>query len=199
MREAPRRAGDVKEAALLAVARELVQEGEFQATPIGRIAERAGVSRQGFYFYYQSKDELLAQLVTETLYEGQPWRETVYDGEGGDSAEALRHLFAATVVMWRQNREVLGAAVDVAPRSAAVLAQWRAAVDETADFLVDLVISSTRFESLRDPEQARRMMVTLIWMIERNCYMHVVHGSDESDAELGERLGDIGVRALGLD
>ena len=42
------------------------------------------------------------------------------------------------------------------------------------------------------------MFVTLVWMLERTCYMHMVHGSDESDAVLAARLSDIFIRALGL-
>jgi TetR/AcrR family transcriptional regulator, ethionamide resistance regulator len=199
MREAPRRAGDVKEAALLEAARDLVQRGEFQATPIGQIAQRAGVSRQGFYFYYQSKDELLAQLVTETLYASQPWRETLYDEDWNEPAEFMRRVTAGTVAMWRRHREVLCAAVELAPRSAALLAHWSSAVEETADFLTDMVVSSTTIEALRDPDASRRMMVTLIWMIERNCYIHVFQGSDESDAALAERISDVWIRALGFE
>jgi AcrR family transcriptional regulator len=199
MREAPRRAGDVKEAALLDVARELVQQGEFQATPIGTIAKRAGISRQGFYFYYQSKDELLAQLVTETLYSSMMWRETLYDEDWSDPSESVRRLTASTVAMWRRHREVLCAAIELAPRSAAVSAHWSAAVEETADFLVDMIVSSTRIEALRDPDEARRMIATLIWTIERNCYMHVFQGSDESDSALAERVADVWIRSLGLE
>ena len=199
MREAPRRAGDLKEAALLDVARDLVQRGEFQTTPIGQIAKRAGVSRQGFYFYYQSKDELLAQLVTETLYSSMMWRETFYDEDWSDPAETLRRLVASTVAMWRDNREVLCAAVEVAPRSDPVQAHWSSAVEETSDFLAGMVVTSTKIEALRDPDTARRTMASLIWMIERNCYMHVFCGSDESDGELAERIGDLWVRGLGFE
>jgi hypothetical protein len=73
-------------------------------------------------------------------------------------------------------------------------------VEESADFLADQVVSSTKFEALRDRETACSMIVALIWMIERNTYMHVVRGNDDdSDAALAERLTDIYVRALGLE
>lgn len=199
MREAPRRAGDVNEAALLEAARELVQRGEFQTTPIGQITQRAGISRQGFYFYYQSKDELLAQLVTETLYGSQPWRETLYSRASAQAAAAVRELIAATLVMWRQNRAVLAAAVELGPRAPVVMAQWGAIVDETADFLTEMCVASTTIEALRDPGAARSTIVALIWLVERNCYMHVVQGGDEADAVISERLSDIWIRALGLD
>jgi hypothetical protein len=43
------------------------------------------------------------------------------------------------------------------------------------------------------------MMASLIWTIERNCYIHVFHGSDESDAELAERISEIWIRSLGFE
>lgn len=199
LREAPRRAGDVNEAALLEVARELVHKGEFKTTQIGQIAKLAGISRQGFYFYYQSKDELLTQLVTETLHSSaQTWRTTLYEREWAEPSTAIREQVEAAVTMWRRHREVLRAGVELGPLSL-VQAQWVAIVKETADFLVELVVSSTKIEALRDPDAARHMMETLIWMIERNCYMHVVYGSDESDAALAQRLGDVYLRATGIE
>jgi AcrR family transcriptional regulator len=197
-REAPRRAGDAREAALLDVAHALVEAGEFQAASIGQIAKRAGISRQGFYFYYQSKDELLAQLVTETLYSSQMWRETLYDWDASDPSAAIRALVASTVAMWREHRAVLCAAIELAPRSEPVAAQWSAAVEETADFLVDLAVSATTIESLRDPDTARKTIASLIWMIERTSYMHVFRPSDESDAELAERISELWLRGLGV-
>jgi AcrR family transcriptional regulator len=199
MREAPRRAGDRNEAALLDAARDLLLEGAFQDTPIRQIAERAGISRQGFYFYYQSKGELLAQLVTETLYGGMVWREGFSDADRSDPAGAIRDVLASSVANWRRHREVLGAASEMAPREPVILEHWRAVGEEVSDFLADMVVSSTSIEALRDPDEARRMFMTLVWMLERNCYMHMVHGSDESDAALSERLSDIFIRALGLE
>jgi AcrR family transcriptional regulator len=197
--EAPRRVGDVNEAALLEAARDLVLGGEFQQTPIRQIAERAGISRQTFYFYYQSKDDLLAQLVSETLYASQLWRATLYEHDWKDPAEAVRRQIEASVSVWRDNRELLGAANDMAPRAPAVRAQWIAIAEDSADFIADLVVSSTKIEALRDRDAARHMIVTIIWMIERNCYMHFVHGSDNDDEALIQRLSEIYVRAVGFD
>lgn len=196
LREAGPRAGDAREAALIDVARALVETGEFQGASIRRIAEQAGISRQGFYFYFQSKDELLAQLVTETLHS---MRRPLEGRELGDAAETMRRLVAEIVAVWRRDREVLCATVELATRSESVLAHWSAEVTDGANVLVALISSATRIEALRDPAEASRTIATLIWMIERNCYMHMTRSSDETDAELAERLGELCVRALGLE
>jgi AcrR family transcriptional regulator len=199
MAEASRQAGDLNEAALIEAARELLLKGEFQATPIRRIAEQAGISRQGFYFYYQSKAELLAQLVTETLYAAQGWRDSFSDADWTDPAGAIRRIMTASVTNWREHREVLGAASEMAPRAPVIFEHWKAVAEGTADFLTDMLVATTTIAALRDRDEARRMFVTLVWMLERNCYMHMIHGSDESDAALSERLSVIFIRALGLE
>src|SRR3954468_16934360 len=139
MREAPPRAGEVNEAALLDAARDLVQSGEFHDTPIAQIAQRAGISRQSFYFYFKSKEQLLAQLVTETLYAGQPFRETLYHHDSSDPAGAIRATVRSTIAMWQSDPEILRGAVELGPRAPAVGEHWQAAVEETAGFFIDLI------------------------------------------------------------
>lgn len=198
MQEA-RRAGDVNEAALLEVARVLVEQGVFQTTTIGQIAERARISRQGFYFYFNSKDELLAQLVTDTLLSSQGWRATMYLEGSDDAAAGARERIITNLGAYRQNRELFRAAIEMGPRSPAVMEHWIALVEETADFLADETVAATTIEALRDREAARRAIVALIWMIERNTYMHVLRRQDaESDEVFADRLSDLYVRALGI-
>lgn len=198
MQEA-RRVGDVNEATLLEVARGLVEEGVFQTTPIGQIAERASISRQGFYFYFNSKDELLAQLVTDTLLSSQRWRATMYLEGSDDPAVGAREMIAVNVGAYRQNRELFRAAIELGPRTPAVMEHWIALVEETADFLADQTVAATTIEAFRDREEARSAIVALIWMIERNTYMHVLRPQDaESDEVFADRLADLYVRALGI-
>lgn len=197
-REAPFAAGDRNEAALLEVARDLLLKGEFRAATVTRIAKRAGISRQGFYFYFRSKDELLAQLVTTTLNRVQVWRATIYDPDT-DPADAIRQVMGASVAGWRDNRAILGAAIEMASRAPVITQHWIAVAEETADFLADMIVASTRLEELRDHDTARRTLVTITWALERNCYMHFVHGSDESDAALAERLSLIYIRGCGIE
>jgi AcrR family transcriptional regulator len=199
MRQAPRRAGDRNEAALLEEARELLLSGEFQKSPIRQIAKQAGISRQGFYFYYQSKEELLAQLVTETILRSQGWRESFSDADWSDPAGAIRRIITTSVTNWREQSEVLGAASEMAPRAPVILEHWREVGETSADFLADKLCAATTNEALRDRDETWNMLMVMMWMLERNCYMHMVHGTDESDEALAERLSMIYIRTFGLE
>ncbi len=176
-----------------------MEQGVFQTTPIGQIAERANISRQGFYFYFNSKDELLAQLVTDTLLSSQVWRATMYLEGSDDPAAAARERIVVNLGAYRQNGELFRAAIEMGPRAPAVMERWIALVDETAEFLTTQTVQATTIEALRDRDAARSAIVALIWMIERNTYMHVVRGQgDESDEVFADRLTDLYVRALGI-
>lgn len=47
---------------------DLIEERDFDALTVGEIAERAMVSRTGFYRYYQDKYELVEKLFEEAVY-----------------------------------------------------------------------------------------------------------------------------------
>ena len=196
--DAPSRVGDRNEAALLEAARDLLERREFNATPIRHIAQRAGISRQGFYFYFTSKDELLMQLVNDTLYASQPWRTTLYEHGTSRPADAVREIVTSTVGMWRTNRDMLVAMVETSPRTPAFMEQWVSVVEESAEFIADLVVAASDVDDLRDRTAARRALVSVIWMFERNCYVHFVGGSKETDADLADRLSALAARALGM-
>ncbi|QBD76461.1 TetR/AcrR family transcriptional regulator [Ktedonosporobacter rubrisoli] len=46
---------------------DLIEERDFEALTVGEIAERAMVSRAGFYRYYQDKYDLVEQLFEEAV------------------------------------------------------------------------------------------------------------------------------------
>jgi hypothetical protein len=137
--------------------------------------------------------------VTETPYDGQVWRESLYDSDWTDPANTMRRIMASSVATWSKHRQVLRTASEMAARAPVIREQWAAAAEESADSIADMIVASTTIEALRDHDAARRMMVTLVWMLERNCYMHSVYENDESDAALSLRLSDICIRALGLE
>ncbi|MGY4712285.1 TetR/AcrR family transcriptional regulator [Mycolicibacterium sp. CBM1] len=76
--EAPRRRGDKQRHAIVQAVRELLVERPFAELSVSTISDRAGVARSGFYFYFDSKYSVLAQIM----------------GEAGQELEELTHSFA---------------------------------------------------------------------------------------------------------
>jgi AcrR family transcriptional regulator len=66
---AVRRRGDKHRQAIMTAVRELVQEKPFAELSVSTISLRAGVARSGFYFYFDSKYAVLAQIMAEAAEE----------------------------------------------------------------------------------------------------------------------------------
>lgn len=75
----PKRRGDKQREAILQAVRDLLGEKPFAELSVSTISDRAGVARSGFYFYFDSKYAVLAQILAEATHE----------------LEELTHYFAA--------------------------------------------------------------------------------------------------------
>jgi AcrR family transcriptional regulator len=61
--QARRSRGDRQRDAIINAVRELVREKSFADLSVSAISERAGVARSGFYFYFDSKYAVLAEIL----------------------------------------------------------------------------------------------------------------------------------------
>lgn len=66
---APTKRGDRQRQAILQAVRELLEEKPFAELSVSTISDRAGVARSGFYFYFDSKYSVLAQILAEATHE----------------------------------------------------------------------------------------------------------------------------------
>ena len=67
-RRAPTK-GDQREQALIDAARAVFRDKSIGQVTIDELAGAAGIARSGFYFYFESKQALLAALVDQRLAE----------------------------------------------------------------------------------------------------------------------------------
>jgi AcrR family transcriptional regulator len=67
--EPVRRRGDKHRQAIMQAVRELLEEKPFAELSVSTISQRAGVARSGFYFYFDSKYAVLAQIMDEAAEE----------------------------------------------------------------------------------------------------------------------------------
>ncbi|MFF2084503.1 TetR/AcrR family transcriptional regulator [Nocardia sp. NPDC058176] len=61
--------GDLREAAILDTARQLVAERPIASITVDQLAGGAGLSRSTFYFYFESRDAVFYTLATDSLAE----------------------------------------------------------------------------------------------------------------------------------
>jgi AcrR family transcriptional regulator len=61
--------GDRQREAIVTAVRELLHEVSFADLSVSTISERAGIARSGFYFYFDSKYDVLALMLAEATHE----------------------------------------------------------------------------------------------------------------------------------
>jgi AcrR family transcriptional regulator len=92
--------GDQREGALLAAARLVFREKPISQVTIDELAGAAGIARSGFYFYFESKQALLAALTDQAIGEGDQEMAEWLASDGLDR-EALRRGMARALARWR--------------------------------------------------------------------------------------------------
>lgn len=170
---------EANEAALLAAAAALLDEGaSFAGLRVEEIAQRAGLGRTNFYFYFRDKRDLLTQLAEEAAGELFEQADRWWHGEG--SADELGEIVAAVVGVWMRHGSVLNAVVQTAAVDSEVRAVWRG--------LAGRFVDATRERIEREQERgvavgvaAAETAFALVWMTERTCYQHIQDGGGDSE------------------
>jgi AcrR family transcriptional regulator len=98
-RRAPTK-GDQREQALIDAARAVFRDKSISQVTIDELAGAAGIARSGFYFYFESKQVLLAALVDQRLAESDLEMAEWLASDGLDR-DALRRGLAAGLARWK--------------------------------------------------------------------------------------------------
>jgi len=108
--EVPRRRGDKQRHAIVAAVRDLVQEKPFAELSVSTISDRAGVARSGFYFYFDSKYAVLAQILGEVAAELEDLTGH-FAPRGNDEtpAEFARRMVGSAAAVYAHNDPVISA------------------------------------------------------------------------------------------
>jgi AcrR family transcriptional regulator len=179
---------EANEAALLAAAASLLDEGAaFTALRVEEIAQRAGLGRTNFYFYFKDKRELLTALAEEAaaaLYEQADrwWR-----GEASTPAE-LGESVEAVVRLWMRHGRVLGAVVQTAGVDPEVRTVWRGIAGRFVEATRER-IDRERQAGRTAAEPSAETAFALVWMTERACYQHVQDGGHDTSALVAALTG----------
>ena len=108
--DAPKRRGDRQRQAILQAVRELLQEKPFAELSVSTISDRAGVARSGFYFYFDSKYAVLAQILAEVLQELEELTgHFAPRGEGESPPEFARRMVGSAAAVYAHNDPVMSA------------------------------------------------------------------------------------------
>nr|BBX78038.1 TetR family transcriptional regulator [Mycobacterium florentinum] len=107
---ATRRRGDKHRQAIMAAVRELLQERPFAELSVSTISLRAGVGRSGFYFYFDSKYAVLAQIVAEATQELEELTQFFAPRQPDESPEQFaKRMVGSAAAVYAHNDPVMTA------------------------------------------------------------------------------------------
>jgi AcrR family transcriptional regulator len=105
-----RRRGDKHREAIVRAVRELLQEKPFAELSVSSISLRAGVARSGFYFYFDSKYAVLAQIVDEATEELEELTQYFAPRQPGESPEQFaKRMVRSAAAVYAHNDPVMTA------------------------------------------------------------------------------------------
>jgi AcrR family transcriptional regulator len=137
---APRRRGDRQRQAIVTALRELLEETPFAELSVSAISDRAGVARSGFYFYFDSKYAVLAQILAEATQELAELTEYFAPRREGESPAAFaRRMVGSAAVMFAHNDPVMSACSAARVTDAEIRCIQDAQIDTVIDQIVTVV------------------------------------------------------------
>ena len=134
---APQRRGDKQRVAIMQAVRQLLQEKPFAELSVSTISDRAGVARSGFYFYFESKYAVLAQILAEVVHEFEELTRFFAPRDDGESpAEFARRMVGSAAAVYAHHDPVV-AACNVARNTDAEI---REILDAQLDALIEQIV-----------------------------------------------------------
>jgi AcrR family transcriptional regulator len=107
---APLRRGDRQRQAIVQAVRELLVEKPFAELSVSTISDRAGVARSGFYFYFDSKYSVLAQILGEAAHELEELtQDFAARGDDETPAEFAKRMVGSAALVYAHNDPVMSA------------------------------------------------------------------------------------------
>lgn len=90
--------------------RDLLEEKPFAELSVSTISQRAGVARSGFYFYFDSKYAVLAQIVAEAAEELEELTQYFAPRQPGESPEQFaKRMVRSAAAVYAHNDPVVTA------------------------------------------------------------------------------------------
>jgi AcrR family transcriptional regulator len=168
---------------LLAATRDLLGQRRFESISVADIIAVAGVSRASFYFYFPSKQAVLAELVRRAVDQGQqaaqPWT-----GGQQDPREALRSGIEAGAALWNDNAGVLTAIVESWGSDEQLRELWLQQMDTFTEVAVARIQADPQVLRHLNGLDVRAVAASLTWLGERLYYLAAANVAPFTDRDI---------------
>jgi AcrR family transcriptional regulator len=181
---------------ILDSAEQLLERRGLDELTVADVIEAAGVSRGSFYFYFESKQAVVAALlerIVDEVHEASlPWFER------GDTPpeRALRQAVTGSLALWRRHAAVLRSTVEAWQSDPELRELWGDVLRRFTDAAAAQIERDRKAGLAADGPPARSLAAALVAMNERCFYLAVVDLQPESDDELVDALTAIWLSSI---
>jgi AcrR family transcriptional regulator len=197
-RAQPLTKGEERESALVKAAEALLEQGTYADASVSELAVAAGLTRPTFYFYFASKDALLASVIGSAHADIANRLETALSGPG-TPVDRLADAISAAADAWWDHRAAMSAAMEMSQRMPGLAELMRAATDRADELCVELLMVHGTVPERTDREAALALVRTLALLNERILAGEISTAARRADLRPAERrLLTIWVRVFGL-
>jgi TetR/AcrR family transcriptional regulator, ethionamide resistance regulator len=162
-------APDLRETILAATAR-LLADHSFTDLAVSDILTAAGVSRGTFYFYFDSKQAVLGELVRRAVAQGHaaaaPWL-----ANPAEPIAALRAGTTAGAKLWQASAPVLRAIVENWRTDPRLTALWLEQMQTFTDAAIAQITADPRARHTLARQDIKAVASALTWLSERLYYL----------------------------
>ncbi|MEB3983712.1 TetR/AcrR family transcriptional regulator [Mycobacterium sp. 663a-19] len=135
---ARRSRGDLQREAIVGAVRQLLQEGSFADLSVSTISERARIARSGFYFYFDSKYDVLAFILAEATHELEELTQYFAPRAPGETPAAFaRRMVGSAATVFAHNDPIMTACNDARNTDAKI----REILDRQIDIVIGQIVS----------------------------------------------------------
>lgn len=135
---ARRSRGDLQREAIVSAVRQLLQEGSFADLSVATISERARIARSGFYFYFDSKYDVLAVILGEATHELEELTQYFAPRAPGETPAAFaRRMVGSAATVFAHNDPIMTACNDARNTDAKI----REILDGQINVVIDQIVS----------------------------------------------------------
>lgn len=160
---------ELRETILKATAR-LLTDHDFGELAVSDILTAAGVSRGSFYFYFDSKHDVLGELVRRAMEQGHaaaaPWL-----ASPADPPAALRAGITAGAQLWQASAPILRAIVENWRADPRLTALWLEQMQSFTDATIAQITADPRAVQRLEGQDIPALASALTWLGERVYYL----------------------------
>ncbi|MBW0105376.1 TetR/AcrR family transcriptional regulator [Pseudonocardia sp. KRD291] len=161
--------GDRREQAILDGAYELLRDTPLRTVSIDDLAKRAGLSRSSFYFYFESKWQVLFAMlgpITEDVFGAS---RLIFDRPVDMTPqEAIEQASAEVVTVWHRHGHILREVGDAVGAEPELRSQWDSMLGQFIEAAAAAIERDRAAGVAIDGPPARSLAAALMWMGERN-------------------------------